>query len=120
MNVQLPNRLCILGGGYIACEMAHYFGSLGSQVTMMVRSKLVRSADVELQQEFERVFSQKHRVLSQTTPHRVSHDGSQFWVSFGKDDHREPFDQLLVATGITPNSDWVDAKAGGLEVRKCC
>ena len=32
-----PRRLAILGGGYIAAEMAHFFGALGTEVTLIHR-----------------------------------------------------------------------------------
>lgn len=32
-----PRRLAILGGGYIAAEMAHFFGALGTKVTLIHR-----------------------------------------------------------------------------------
>ncbi|HRE01809.1 MAG TPA: FAD-dependent oxidoreductase, partial [Ilumatobacteraceae bacterium] len=35
---ELPRRLIVLGGGYIATEMAHVFASLGSEVTIVNRS----------------------------------------------------------------------------------
>ena len=35
---ELPSRIAILGGGYIAAEFAHVFASFGSQVTQLVRA----------------------------------------------------------------------------------
>jgi glutathione reductase (NADPH) len=35
----LPRRIIIVGGGYIACEFAGIFGTLGSEVTMVVRGE---------------------------------------------------------------------------------
>jgi pyruvate/2-oxoglutarate dehydrogenase complex dihydrolipoamide dehydrogenase (E3) component len=32
---QQPRRLVVVGGGYIAAEMAHFFGSLGTEVTIL-------------------------------------------------------------------------------------
>src|SRR6185295_12041167 len=32
-----PRRIIIVGGGYIACEFAGIFGTLGSEVTMVIR-----------------------------------------------------------------------------------
>jgi glutathione reductase (NADPH) len=38
---ELPPRVAILGGGYIAVEFAHIFAGLGSRVTLIHRDKLV-------------------------------------------------------------------------------
>ena len=42
---ELPERLLILGGGFVAAEFAHVFGSFGTRVTIVNRSAaLLRSA----------------------------------------------------------------------------
>jgi len=38
---ELPKRIAIMGGGYIAIEFAHIFAGLGSQVTLIHREPLV-------------------------------------------------------------------------------
>lgn len=38
---QLPRRIALLGGGYIAVEFAHVFAGLGAKVTLVHRDKLV-------------------------------------------------------------------------------
>jgi len=43
---QFPSRLVVVGGGYIACEMASIFRGLGARVTQIVRgSRLLRGFD---------------------------------------------------------------------------
>lgn len=37
-----PKTMCVIGGGYIACELSHYFGALGVDVHMIVRSTILR------------------------------------------------------------------------------
>ncbi len=41
----LPTRLAIVGGGPIACELGQAFARLGSQVTMLVRSRILPKED---------------------------------------------------------------------------
>src|SRR3990172_1026296 len=36
-----PKNLTIIGGGYIASELAHFFGSLGTKITIIQRSNLL-------------------------------------------------------------------------------
>ncbi|MBA3460532.1 MAG: glutathione-disulfide reductase [Deltaproteobacteria bacterium] len=38
---ELPERIALLGGGYIAVEFAHIFAGLGAKVTLVHRDKLV-------------------------------------------------------------------------------
>ena len=42
---ELPKSMAILGGGYIAVEMAGIMQALGVNVTLIVRSKMLRMVD---------------------------------------------------------------------------
>ncbi len=59
-----PEHLVIIGGGYIACELAHFFGGLGTKITMLVRGdKLLSNEDAEIAEWFTKEFSKKYNVL---------------------------------------------------------
>ncbi|QGN56888.1 NAD(P)/FAD-dependent oxidoreductase [Nostocoides sp. HKS02] len=42
---RVPGRLAILGGGVVACEMAQVYAALGSEVTVLSRSSLLRRSE---------------------------------------------------------------------------
>ena len=55
---RLPERLGIIGGGFISVEMGHVFSGLGAKVTLMNRSNgLLRGFDDEVATRFTEVFS---------------------------------------------------------------
>ncbi len=110
-----PPRLGIIGGGFIAVEMGHVFSGLGADVHIFNRStKLLRHHDAEISDRFTEVFSERVTFHAGCIPDRVEHHDHVILV------HAEgetfEFDELLVATGRTPNSDLLDAKAGGLSL----
>ena len=48
-----PDHLIIVGGGFVACEFAHIFSSLGSRVTLLIRgSTLLRGHDDDITMRF--------------------------------------------------------------------
>ncbi|SVA31346.1 uncharacterized protein METZ01_LOCUS84200, partial [marine metagenome] len=54
----LPERLVILGGGFIAVEMAHVFDALGTQVTIVARRKrLLRGADESIRDRITSLYA---------------------------------------------------------------
>jgi mycothione reductase len=113
---KLPTHLVIIGGGFIASEMAHVFASFGSHVTMVVRGDmLLRDHDHEISTAFTEMVSNRPNidVLLQTRPESVvpTEGGFALTLTNGTVLHG---DTLLLATGRTPNSDTVDAAAGGL------
>lgn len=111
----LPDRMAIIGGGFIAVEMAHVFSSLGTKVTLFNRSgALLRAHDPDLSTVFTSLFADRVDLRLEQVPSSIRQVGDEIELSVNGG--RELFDELLVATGRTPNSDLVHAAKGGLEV----
>jgi mycothione reductase len=106
-NTQLPRRLLILGGGYIATELGFAYGAFGTDVQMVVRSSLLRHEDHDIAAEFARVFRRHHAVLENASVERVDHQDGIFRlrVTSATGSQILEGDALLVATGIVPNTD---------------
>ena len=57
---EVPKRLGIIGGGYIAVELAHVFSSFGCEVIMLVRGNtLLSKEDFSIRERFNKVFFMK-------------------------------------------------------------
>ena len=63
-NTHLPRKLVVVGGGYIAVELGHAYGALGSEVHFLVRSRLLRREDGQIVDEFEKAFSKLYQEIS--------------------------------------------------------
>jgi dihydrolipoamide dehydrogenase len=51
-----PKTLTIIGGGYIACELAHFFGALGTEINILQRGYvLIPDEDEEVSQKFTEI-----------------------------------------------------------------
>ena len=112
----LPEHLVVLGGGFIALEMAHVFDGLGSQVTIVHRGDLVlRGADGDVRQRLTEAYAERLDLRLGTTVDRVDHDPDGFRLALS-DGSTLDGDQFLVATGRIPNGDRADVDAGGIDV----
>jgi len=114
-----PRRLAILGGGYIAAEMAHFFGALGTEVTLIHRGpQLLRAEDDDVARRFTEVFQRKINMLLNTQISRVESRGSEIVleVSSSGSTSEVAADGLLVATGRVPNTDVLNVAATGVDV----
>jgi len=112
---ELPRRLVILGGGYIAAEFAHVFSAFGSEVVQVVRSdRLLRTHDDDIATAFAKSAAERWTLLTDASPaaFRADDDG----VEMALDDRVLRADQVLVATGRTPNSDRLDLAVTGVHV----
>jgi len=73
-----PRRLAIPGGGYIAAEMAHFFGALGTEVILIHRgSQLLRAEDDDSARRFAEVFQRKINMLLNTQISRADSRGNE-------------------------------------------
>ena len=109
----LPKRLGIIGGGFIAVEMGHVFSGLGSHVTMFNRSNtLLREFDVDISSTFTAEFAKRVELRLGHVPTKVERvaDGIKITCAAGE----TMVDELLVATGREPNSDLLGVDAAGI------
>jgi len=113
---EVPDHLIIIGGGFVACEFAHIFSSLGSRVTLMIRgSTLLRGHDDEITMRFTDIASKKWEIRShhELADARAVGGGVEIRCDDGSTLRG---DALLVATGRVPNGDVLDAEQAGVKV----
>ncbi|KRC89286.1 mycothione reductase [Terrabacter sp. Root85] len=114
----LPERLAIIGGGFIAAEMAHVFASFGVKVTVVVRSSLLlRHLDTDIARRFTDLAREQWDVRTETAVTAVETGVGGAGVRLRLDDDTAvDADLLLVATGRRPNSADLGVEAGGLRL----
>ncbi|MDL0432762.1 mercury(II) reductase [Marinobacter sp. TBZ242] len=113
----VPERLIVIGAGFVALELAQAFARLGSEVTLLTRSRLLSSEDPAIGEAIEVAFKREGiRVLRQTQASRVGYSDKEFVVDTNADTLRA--DQLLVATGRTPNTEALNLAGIGVETSR--
>ncbi len=116
---QQPGRLAIVGGGYIAGEMGHFFGAMGTEVTLIHRrSLMLREEDEDVARRFTEVFQRKFNLLLNAEVAQVSRNGDEIKLEVAADGHRVELavDALLMATGRIPNTDTLNVGETGVEL----
>jgi mycothione reductase len=113
---EVPGRLIVLGAGFVACELAHVFGAFGAHVSIVHRGmSLLRAEDHDVSAAITRAFAERFDLHLGCQVHHVERVGDSIAVHLDDGTVVEG-DAILVATGRIPNSDTVDASAGGLAV----
>lgn len=115
-----PKVLTIIGGGYIAAELGHFFGSLGTKINIIHHGGyLLPKEDEEISKKFTEVFSKKYNLYLDCDPDLVTKKSGKFVVSLkGSGANNCPeieSDQLLIAAGRVPNSDLLDLPKTGVK-----
>ena len=114
-----PASLLIVGGGYIGVEMAHFFGSLGTHVTLADRgAALIKRQDDDIAQAFTRIYERRFDVLLRSRVTGLSPEDARIAAHLEVDGTPRTItvDTVLVAGGRQPNSDRLNVAAAGIEV----
>jgi mycothione reductase len=115
----LPERMVIIGGGYVACEFAFVLSAFGVEVTQVQRSAtLLGREEAEVSHTYTEVSRTRFDVRLQTVVTAAEHDGAEWTLSLeGRDGVTQVrTDAVLVAVGREPNSDRLDVSAGGVDL----
>lgn len=113
-----PGHLVVIGAGPIGCEMAQAFARLGSRVTIVSQDRqLLPREDAEVAHLLHAVFEREGiemRLGAALT--RVARSGTRLLLSLTHDDRDETLeaDDVLVATGRTPNLEGLGLDAAGV------
>ena len=106
---KIPDRLLIIGGGYIGLEMGTFYSALGSKVTIVemmenllpgVDQDLVRPLFLKLRKNFENIYLN-------TKVNSLKVNDKKVDVIFNKNigPKKDSFNRVLVSIGRKPNSN---------------
>ncbi|CEI83000.1 mercuric reductase [Oceanobacillus oncorhynchi subsp. incaldanensis] len=119
---KVPERLTVIGSGYIGMELGQLFHNLGSEVTLMQRSeRLLKEYDPEISEAVEKALvEQGINLVKGATFEWVEQVGGnkKIYVTVNGKKKVVESEQLLVATGRKPNTDSLNLSAAGIEVGK--
>ncbi|MCH7842295.1 MAG: mycothione reductase [Chloroflexi bacterium] len=116
-----PRRLTIIGGGYIAAELAHFFGALGTEVTIIHRRGLMlREEDEDVSRRFTEVYQRRFNMMLDSQAAGVSSKNGEIIVEVTTPDGSKSIasDTLLMATGRVPNTDSLEVAKTGVELNQ--
>jgi dihydrolipoamide dehydrogenase len=115
-----PKKMIIIGGGYIAVELGHYYSALGTEVDFVVRGHMISREDEDVIAEFEKVFCAEHKVHMNWETKKVEYESGEFTVTVEKDGEIKKLngDALFLATGVVPNSDTLDLQATNVKTNE--
>jgi len=120
---ELPARMVIAGGGFVAAEFAHIFSALGVDVSLVnLGPRLLESFDPAISDRFTELARQRWDVRLSATITGVRRDGGGRGGRDGvavllEDGTTVAGDLLLVATGRRPDTADLDLDRTGVKLR---
>jgi pyruvate/2-oxoglutarate dehydrogenase complex dihydrolipoamide dehydrogenase (E3) component len=120
--IQKPQRLAIIGGGPVGCELAQAFQRLGCEVILFHRgSHILNKEDAEAAEVIQKVFMREGiRLMLGCEMQRVektSGGKTLYFTCNGKESHIT-VDEILAGAGRVPNVEGLNLEAVGVEYDK--
>ena len=116
----LPERLVVIGGGYIGMEFASLYANFGSQVTVVQDGEeFLPREDAEIAAAvLASLEARGIRVVRGADVRRIDDGPDEALVTVAADGAEEhlPADAVLVATGRRPNVAGLNLEAAGVEL----
>ncbi|QEH39007.1 Mercuric reductase [Aquisphaera giovannonii] len=118
---RLPERLVVLGGGYVGLEFAQAMRRFGSRVTIVQRgARILDREDPDVANALRELMEDEGiEVLLRSellAVEGVSGAGVRLRVRSGAGERTLEASDILVAAGRTPNTDQLDADRAGVEL----
>lgn len=116
---QIPQRLCVIGGGVIGLEFASIFRSFGSEVTVLEYCKdILPRFDTDLAKRLKQSLGKRGiDIQTQAQVTSISESDGNYTVSFTRKGKEEAVvaDKVLMAVGRRANLDSMNYAEIGLE-----
>ena len=116
---EVPAHLLVMGGGYIAVEMAQAFRRFGARVTIIEKNKaLLSKEDADVSQAVLKILEQDGiQILLGSAVKKAEESGDEITLQVLAGDEMQVLSgsHLLVATGREPNTQDLNLEAAGIE-----
>jgi len=119
--IKVPNKLLVIGGGYIGLELATVFNSLGSKITIaeflpsllsMVDEDLIKPLVDEFTSNCDNIY------LSTEVTSLIPQNDNSVVASFKQDDKefKDVYDNVLICAGRSPNTEKLNLGKAGIQL----
>lgn len=112
-----PERVAVIGAGYIAVEVAGVLNALGCDVSLYLRKQhFLRQFDAMLREGLmEQMIEDGVSIFPSTQVGTIEKDSDKLTLICDKGSRTEDLDQLIWAIGRTPNTDSIALENTGLK-----
>ncbi|MDY6825364.1 MAG: dihydrolipoyl dehydrogenase [Thermodesulfobacteriota bacterium] len=116
---RLPERLAIIGGGYIAAEYGHFFSAMGSEVTVIQNAeRMVPREEPEISQILQAAFSLRMTVHTNAAARSLKKRDNGCEITVRDNPSGDTFtvhaDAVLIAAGRASNADLLQVENTGV------
>lgn len=112
-----PRSVIVMGGGYVGCELAQMFARLGTQVTLVTRSRLLPEAEPEVSDALAGYLRDEGLSVLTGLAYEGAErtgDGVALRLTVDGEPRTVRAERMVAATGRRPNSDGMGLAEAGV------
>ena len=116
---RLPASLMVIGGGVIGCELGQMFARLGSEVTILCRSRLLPDEEPEISEVLKLSLAAEGVKVITGANYRSIEQLGGIRLTYELEGRPDTLlaEKILLATGRRPNSAGLGLEEHGVELR---
>ncbi len=118
----IPNKMLIIGGGYIGLEMATFYKSVGCDVDIAeFLPNILSEMDTDLVKTLLKQIDRQFNIMNSTKVTNVIKKNGKCLVSFENQDGKNiegTYDKVLVCVGRNPNTENLSLDSAGIDTTK--
>lgn len=119
---EIPEKLIVVGGGYIGLEMGQMYSRFGSKVTLIEHSdQIMSSEDKDVVEPLQKILEDEGMTfILNASVEKVKGKEGSVTVSYKSKDKNQTVKgtHLLIVTGRTSNADGLNVEAAGIKLDK--
>lgn len=111
---KIPEKFIVIGGGVVGVEFAALYNALGSKVTILQRSQILRSLDKDVREAMEKILRSKgidivygvdieeyenNKVICKVNGERKIFEGNKILISIGRTPNLKGTEKLNLSVG---------------------
>ena len=118
----IPDKMLIIGGGYIGLEMATFYKSVGSKIDVAeFLPNILSEMDRDLVSVLYKQIEKRFNIMLKTKVVKVAKEGNLVNVTFEKEDgerESKQYNKVLVCVGRKPNTDNISIDSTGIQLTR--
>ena len=117
----IPDRMLIIGGGYIGLEMATFYKSIGTKIDIAeFLPEILSEMDSDLVRILKKQVAQRFNIMTDTKVVDISKENNQNKVVFESKEKQSSglYDTILICTGRAPNTHDLALETAGIQTNK--
>jgi dihydrolipoamide dehydrogenase len=115
-----PKSIIIIGGGYVGVEFAHFFSSMGSNVTILQRgNRLIKNSEQEISELLKNIMMKRIKILTDVEIVEIKENNKNIDITYNQKQKKSlkiEAEKIFISAGRKSNADLLKIEKTDIKV----